>query len=232
VPANTPLRIALIEDHKSLREVFADYLQGEGHTVFSGSCAEDLDSYYATDAADLLILDVNLPGEDGLSVANRYRNAHPSVHILMLTVRAGAKDRVSGYENGADIYLPKPVSADELGAAVRGIARRVTLSQASKGQPQLDFRKKLIFKDLTQISLSEVESTLLKGLIEAPQNTLDYWHLLELIHREPTDKNKNVLGVYIHRLSKKLTEVGLPEPTIKAVWKKGYQLTEKIQIIE
>jgi DNA-binding response OmpR family regulator len=218
-------QIAIAEDHKALRDLFVDYLQGEGYAVFGASCAEDLDEFYATTLVDLLILDINLPGEDGISIASRYRMANPNIHIIMLTVKAAAQDRISGYEAGADIYLPKPISADELGAAVGSIARRVLKHVSDQGHPSLSFRKRIITKDLIEVSLSEIEAKLLKGLINAPHSSLEYWQLLELIDREVTDKDKATLGVYIHRLCKKLEQVGMPDPAIKSIWKKGYQLT-------
>ena len=222
------MNIAIVEDHKALREIFVAHLIGDGFKVFGASSAEELDEYFANERADLLILDVNLPGEDGLSIARRYRNAYPKIHIIMLTVKAEAKDKILGYESGADIYLPKPISAEELSAAVNSIKRRVLVSKENSDLPNLDVAKKLIAKDATRVGLGGVEVVLLKGLIEAVDHVMEYWQLLELLDLEVTDKNKSNLGVYIHRLNKKLIEIGLPEPAIKALWRHGYQLTEDI----
>lgn len=223
---NSKFQIAIVEDHKALREVFVDNLQSQGYLVFGASSAEDLDEFYVSQPVHLLILDINLPGEDGISIAKRYRKANPNISVIMLTVKATANDRIAGYDAGADIYLPKPVSADELRAAVGSIARRVLKHVSDQGHPSLSFSKRIITKDLTKVSLSEIEAKLLKGLINAPHSSLEYWQLLELIDREVTDKDKANLGVYIHRLCKKLEQVGMPDPAIKSLWKKGYQLTE------
>lgn len=228
---SSALNIAIVEDHKALREIFADHLQNEGFNVFDCSSAEELDEHYVQNKADLLILDVNLPGESGVSIAKRYRNAYPSIHIIMLTVRADVKDRILGYENGADIYLPKPVSADELSAAVNGISRRVSSVRASDGSPQLDPLKRTVTNQLLKVELSQTELIIIKGLIEASDHSLEYWQLLELLQKEATDKNKASLTVYIHRLNNKLEELGIPDPTIKSLWKFGYQLTSNIVII-
>jgi DNA-binding response OmpR family regulator len=225
---NSKFQIAIVEDHKALREVFVDNLQSQGYLVFGASSAEDLDEFYVSQPVHLLILDINLPGEDGISIAKRYRKANPNISVIMLTVKATANDRIAGYDAGADIYLPKPVSADELGAAVGSIARRVLKYASDQGYPSLSFSKRIITKDLTKVSLSEIEAKLLKGLINAPHSSLEYWQLLELIDREVTDKNKATLGVYIHRLCKKLEQVGMPDPAIKSLWKRGYQLTEAL----
>jgi DNA-binding response OmpR family regulator len=224
------LNIAIIEDHSALREIFADHLIGDGHNVFSGSCAEDLDEYFSAYRADLLILDLNLPGEGGLSIAMRYRRAYPSIQIILLTVRAQEQDKIIGYESGADLYLPKPVSAQELSAAVNSVARRVLLSKVTINVPRLDTSKKIVSNQLIRVNLGPSEVVMLKGLIQAPDRSLEYWNLLELIELELTEKNKNNLGVYIHRLNRKLTEVGIPDPAIRSLWKYGYQLVEPILI--
>ena len=221
-------QIAIAEDHKALRGLFVDYLEGEGYAVFGASCAEDLDEFYATTSVDLLILDINLPGEDGISIASRYRMANPNIHIIMLTVKAAAQDRISGYEAGADIYLPKPISADELGAAVGSVARRAGKNATKKDCPSLSFSRRTLSLGAMKVSLSEIEAILLRGLINAPNSSMEYWQLLELIDREITDKDKSALGVYIHRLCKKLEQIGLPDTAIKSLWKKGYQLTETL----
>ena len=224
------LNIAIVEDHKALREIFAEHLQNEGYGVFECSCAEDLDEYYVENKADILILDVNLPGENGISIASRYRNAYPSIHIIMLTVKADVKDKILGYESGADIYLPKPVSGDELSAAILGIRRRLLSLKGNTDAPQLDIRKRTISIQLLKIELSQTDLSIIKGLIEAPDHSLEYWQLLELIHKDVNDRSKASLAVYIHRLNNKLEELGIPSPAIRSLWKFGYQLTSDIII--
>lgn len=225
------LRIALIEDHQPLRELFSEHLLAQGYPVFSASSAEELDEYFGKNHAQLLILDINLPGEDGLSIARRYRNAHPNINIIMLTVRAESKDRILGYESGADLYLPKPVSADELSAAVLAIKRRMMSVQGDLDAPRLDVLKRVLSNQLIRIDLSEIELALIKGLVEAPDRSLEYWQLLELIGKEANAKNRAALTTYIYRLNGKLSEIGIPDPAIKALWKFGYQFTGHIAIL-
>jgi two-component system phosphate regulon response regulator OmpR len=227
---DTPMHIAVVEDHNALRTIFRDHLLNDGYSVFAGACAEDLDEHVAKHRLDLLILDLNLPGENGISIARRYRKAYPTLQILMLTVKAETADKIRGYESGADLYLPKPVSAEELSAAVKSIARRVTFIESQDSAPRLDLAKKKVMYNLLTVDLSSNEIKIMKGLIEATDYLLEYWQLMELLGLEPTDKNKLNLGVYIHRLNKKLACVGVPEPGIKALWKVGYQLTEKFHI--
>lgn len=224
-------KIAIVEDNLSLREVFAKHLVHEGFDVHGVASAEELDEYFVKNRANLLILDVNLPGEDGLSIARRYRNAHPQIHIIMLTVRAEVKDRVLGYDSGADIYLPKPISAQELTAAVNSAKRRFMQNRNMTNQPHLDLSRKQVIYQLVNVQLSQNETLLLKGLIGANENFLEYWQLLELIEKELTDQSKQSLTLIIHRLNKKLLELGLMDPVILAVWKEGYQLTQKISVV-
>jgi two-component system phosphate regulon response regulator OmpR len=226
------LNIAIIEDHAALREIFIDRLMGDGHSVFGGSCAEDLDGYFAVNRADLLILDLNLPGESGLDIARRYRKAYPSIQIMLLTVRADAKDKIAGYESGADLYLPKPISAEELSAAVNSVKRRILQDSAQPDAAKLDILRKMLIRHNMRVRLGAAELIILKCLIEAPNHSLEYWQMLELLALELTEKNKSNLGVYIHRLNKKLSEIGIPEPAIQALWKQGYQLTESMVISE
>jgi DNA-binding response OmpR family regulator len=230
-PMDSMLSVAVVEDHRALNEIFVDYLIGCGHRVYGCFSAEDLDELFAAHSLDLLILDVNLPGEDGFGIASRYRNAYPSIGIIMLTVKAHAKDKIHGYESGADLYLPKPVSSEELAAAVMSFKRRLDNDPLNQNVPKLDVAKRVLSSNLLRVTVSQQLLPLLKGLIEAPNQTLEYWQLLELMDKEVNDISKASLTVYIHRLNKKLESLGIPNPAIQVVWKSGYQLTSKIIIV-
>lgn len=223
--------IAILEDHLALREIFSQHLTAEGYKVFAGSCAEDLDDYANEQKIDLLILDLNLPGENGLSIAKRYHNAYKDLQIIMLTVRAEIQDKIIGYESGADLYLPKPVSVEELNAAVKSVFRRAKGRSAS-GHPKLNPLKMLLSHEQSSVSLGPSECKILMALVRAPDGLLEYWQLMDLLGVEATDKGRTNLGVYVHRLNKKLPQIGLPETSIQSIWKVGYQLTEQIEIGE
>ena len=120
-----PLEIVLVEDHDDLRRVTAVLLAERGHHVVGLSSAEEVDDSILLPKPDVFILDLNLPGEDGLTLAKRIRNAQPRVGIVLTTVRSELRDRLDGYESGADIYLPKPTDFEELTAAVEALGRRV-----------------------------------------------------------------------------------------------------------
>ena len=224
------LKIAVVEDHADLRELFIDRLRDAGHAVAGFGCAEDLDEHLAGQSVDLIILDLNLPGEDGFSIAQRLRDAHPKLAILMLTARTAVEDRIRGYASGADLYLPKPVSPQELMAAVGSIARRVEVAGAAVSHLRLDLARQIVAGERGELSLMPPEVALLKALAEAPGHKLDYWRLQELLQLEPDDKGKATLEVRISRLKKKLHDAGAPEPAIKALWKEGYQLCVPVRL--
>ncbi len=119
------LNIIVVEDHDDLREVTVEALQGLGHRVRGLACAEALDAALRAAPADLLVLDLNLPGEDGISLARRVRVVRPELGIIMVTVRAQVRDKIEGYGSGADLYLAKPTSIEELEAAIKALARRL-----------------------------------------------------------------------------------------------------------
>jgi len=121
----TSLEIVLVEDHDHLRRVTAEVLRERGHQVVALASAEEVDDSITLFKPDLYILDLNLPGEDGLSLSRRIRATQPRVGIIMTTVRREIQHRLGGYESGADLYLPKPIDVDELSMAVGSLGRRV-----------------------------------------------------------------------------------------------------------
>ncbi len=120
------MNLIVLEDHDALREVTVARLQELGHRVRGIACAEELDEVLASWTPHILLLDLNLPGEDGTSVANRVRTKHPEIGIIMVTARDALGSKVEGYESGADIYLTKPTSMEELIAAIEALSRRIS----------------------------------------------------------------------------------------------------------
>jgi len=118
------LSIVLVEDNDDLRDLTADALRAEGHRVTALACAEELEDRARGVAADLFLIDLNLPGEDGFSLSRRIRKAQPLVGIVIVSARSDLQGKVDGYECGADWYLPKPVPIEELLAAISSFARR------------------------------------------------------------------------------------------------------------
>lgn len=142
---DTPLEIVLVEDHDQLRRVTAAVLRARGHRVVALASAEEVDDSITLSKPDIFILDLNLPGEDGLSLSRRIRAAQPRVGIIMTTVRREVERRLVGYESGADAYLAKPTDVEELSAAVEALGRRVRdplgvklLANGPEGEPRAD----------------------------------------------------------------------------------------------
>ena len=122
---NSSLHIVIVEDHESLREVTANVLSEAGYQVTAVAYAEDVDHLLKGQKVDLFILDLNLPGEDGLSLARRIRKVQPRVGIIMATARGSKDDMVNGYDSGADIYMTKPIAPEALLAAIDALGRRM-----------------------------------------------------------------------------------------------------------
>lgn len=132
------MNIIIVEDHDALREVTVSALQEMGHKVRGVACAEALNEKLRLCIPHILILDLNLPGEDGISLANRVRQIHPEIGIIMVTARKELNDRIAGYESGADIYLTKPTSLEELAVAIQALSRRITTWAGDSLQVTLD----------------------------------------------------------------------------------------------
>ena len=227
---DTPLNIVVVEDHADLREATVAALCSMGHDARGIDCAEALDDELGRFRADLLVLDLNLPGEDGLSLARRIRAAEPGIGIIMVTGRTQINDRMRGYGSGADIYLPKPASVEELGAAIQALARRIRPAASAGDAISLNPTKLQLQGPKQQVNVSDHESTLLLALSKAKDHRLENWQLMELSGSAVEDQSKATLEVQIGRLRKKLEQAGAPAPTIKAIRGTGYQLCVAVQI--
>ena len=120
-----PLEIVVVEDNAALLAVTIDALEQTGHRLRGVGSAEEFFLLPDYTSIDVAVIDLNLPGEDGLSLAKRFRAASPLAGIIMVTARTTLHDRMVGYETGADIYLPKPVQLGELVSAVNALGRRI-----------------------------------------------------------------------------------------------------------
>jgi DNA-binding response OmpR family regulator len=224
------LNIALVEDNDDLRDLLTRDISKAGYAVHTAECAEDFDDLVSHVNIDLLILDLNLPGEDGLSIARRYKRANPDLYIIMLTARGREQDRIIGYESGADVYLTKPISSSELMAAIGTVFRRL-----SKQHDLIDIFlnvREMTLTGHTNVTLNRQEVVMLKALNESPNGNLPYFRLLELCgETEFNDYTKAALEVRIVRLRKKLVEAGIEGKIIRAIRGEGYHLLSRIKII-
>lgn len=224
------LKIALIEDNDDLRDLLARDISRAGYAVHTAECAEDLDDLVMHTSINLLILDLNLPGEDGLSIARRYKRANPDTYIIMLTARGSEHDRISGYESGADVYLTKPISSNELMAAIGSVSRRF-IKRHDLTDVVLNIRAMTLTVSMT-VALNRQEVVMLKALNNSPNGNLPYFRLLELCGEvEMNEQSKAALEVRVVRLRKKLSDAGIEGKGIRAIRGEGYQLLSRIKII-
>ena len=119
------LNVIVIEDDDFLRDSIVELLNTQGHVVRGYFCADEMDQTVKYSAADLYVIDVNLPGENGFQLAARLRNGQPNAGIIMFTARTAIADRINGYKHGADVYLPKPVDPTEFLSVVEALGRRL-----------------------------------------------------------------------------------------------------------
>jgi DNA-binding response OmpR family regulator len=122
---NYPIDILIVEDNYALRESLADYLQGEGFNIRCADDGDEMNVKLAERVCDVLVLDLNLPKEDGIPIAKRMRSAFPKMGIIILTARIQSVDRTQSYESGADIYLTKPVAPIDLKTVLVNLGRRI-----------------------------------------------------------------------------------------------------------
>ncbi|MEN8178825.1 MAG: response regulator [Pseudomonadota bacterium] len=229
-------KILVVDDDKKLLDLVIKYLSKEGFHVDGVLNAQEMDDYLARNEVDLFVLDLMLPGEDGLSIARRLRTSSP-VPILMLSARGEDIDRIIGLEVGADDYLPKPFNPRELSARIKAILRRTveTGEHQGFGDPSAEVYKfghfvlnlttNSITSDGEPLNLTSGEFSLLEAFVQNPNRVLSRDHLIELIkgyERSPYDRS---VDVRVTRLRKKLE--GNPEQPqfIKTVWGKGYIFT-------
>jgi DNA-binding response OmpR family regulator len=220
------LNILIVEDNDELRETTRHVLEDEGYCVTALSCAEELPEQYAL--FDLALIDLNLPGEDGLSLARRIRKTHPNIGLIMITARRLPEDRSRGYINGADIYLVKPVGLEELLAAIGALRRRLT---PSVGGSALSLNLQGLFlscDDGTRVALLANEATLLAALVTSQNQRLELSVMIEILGKEGAADPKSALELQIVRLRKKLKQAGAQDPVIQSIRGWGYQLCPDI----
>lgn len=233
----TPInaKVAIVEDDSNLREEIAHYLKFKGFNVYEANSGISLDDLLVTQHIDVLVLDLNLPGQNGFDIAARIRKHLPHMGIVMLTARTGANDRLLGYEAGADIYLPKPTPPQELLAAINNLIRRLQ-NQQPVAQWTFDTQRRLLYSinQSEPITLTGSEATMLLALIQAPNKTLESDSLCEIInqHKNVAPITKRALENLVSRLRKKIAEklIDDSEPTIRSVWGLGYQLALTITV--
>ena len=228
------LCIVVAEDHDALREITVEVLRRQGHRAVGITCAEEMDDAVGSMPIDLLIADFHLPGEDGMSLIRRFRAAQPLAGIIMVTASTQVDLKVLAYNNGVDIYLPKPLATEELLAAVHSISRRLaSQSKATAAADHSAFRydptQRWVSGPLGRTELSDSESLILASLARAPGQRLELQQLQVLLHLNAKAFNKSAFEVRIVRLRKKLIGVGAEPSCLRSIRMVGYQLGITLQ---
>lgn len=224
---DTSRLVLLVEDDTDIRTMVAALLQREGWTVAQAGDAVEMDRALADAQPDLVVLDINLPGEDGLSICRRL-SAQTDISILMLTARSDDLDRIIGLEIGADDYLGKPFNPRELVARVRALLRRRGRQAAPTGLITVigltidPGARTVLDEDRGPIKLSGAEFDLLWTLAEAPGRVLSRDFLLDRIHGRMAHPFDRSIDVLVSRLRKKIDRGG--PSLIESVRNAGYVL--------
>ena len=227
-------RILVVDDEPKLRELVKAYLSKEGYAVEAVEDGITADKYLAENEVDLVILDLMLPGEDGLSIGRRL-SQQKNLPIIILSARGEELDRIIGLEMGADDYLSKPFNPRELLARVRSVLRRcVSSDQATStelnasmsfGPFKLDVEKHQLSKDQQDIPLTTGEFTLLRVFLENANRVLNRDTLLEKTKGYDHSPYDRSVDVCVGRLRKKI-ETDPTEPEyLRTIWGAGYLFT-------
>jgi two-component system OmpR family response regulator len=235
-PSEFPL-VLVVDDDPDLRKLISEFLAGHGFRVSTAENSAAMRQLMSQVTPDLVILDVMMPGEDGLSAARFLAAEHSRVAIIMLSALGEDTDRIVGLEVGADDYLPKPCNPRELLARVRAVLRR--RGGADELSPevvrryefdgwQLDpVRRELRDPKGTLINLSDGEFSLLRCLVENPQRVLTRDQLLDMARGRNAESYDRAIDTQISRLRRKLNDRSNSE-LIRTIRNEGYMLLPKV----
>ena len=230
---NGPNKILVVDDDARLRDLLRRYLGDNGFSVVTADGAQSMNRLWMRERYDLLILDLMMPGEDGLSIMRRLRGAADTTPIIMLTAKGEDVDRIVGLELGADDYLPKPFNPRELLARINAVLRRRTPDDApgapmADGKPiefggfVLDLVTRTLTKDGQDVALTTGEFAVLKAFARHPRVPLSREKLMEMARGREYEAFDRSLDVQISRL-RKLVEPDPSKPRyIQTVWGLGY----------
>lgn len=225
-------KLLVVDDDKRLRDLLQRYLGEQGFVVKTAENAPAMDKLLARDTFDLIILDLMLPGEDGLSICRRLRSSEPQQAIIMLTAKGDEIDRIVGLEMGADDYLPKPFNPRELVARIQAVLRRRTtlVPGAPTGEDktisfsnvEVDLATRTLKRNGEVLPLTTGEFAVLKALLEHPRQPLSRDRLMTLARGREQGPFDRAIDVQVSRL-RKLVE---PDPAtpryLQTVWGFGY----------
>lgn len=228
------LRILVVDDDAGIRDLLKDYLQKQGFDVQAARDGREMDVDLPLFEPDLLVMDLMMPGEDGLALTRRIKTER-DIPVIMLSARGEDIDRIVGLEVGADDYLAKPFNPRELLARIRAVLRRgsgrnepeADASRFVFGPFALDMAAQRLLRGGEEISLSHAEFSLLKVFIEHPNRALSRDQIMDWLKgfdRDPFDRS---IDVRVTRLRRKIEEDPANPIYIRTVWGQGYLFAPK-----
>ena len=234
-----PPRLLLVDDEATLRVPLAEYLSRQGFAVTEADSAARARSVLRDDMPDLVLLDIMMPGEDGLSLCRHVIEAR-DIPVILLTAKGEATDRIVGLEIGADDYVVKPFEPRELVARIRSVLRRAGRS----GTPaednetyqfegwQLDpLKRRLLDRDGVVVPISSAEFRLLTALLDHPRQVMDRDRLLDLVQGREAHLFDRAVDNQVSRLRRKIEVDSRNPQLIQTVWGGGYLLAADVRRI-
>lgn len=228
-------RVLVVEDNDEVRQATVEMLSGHGIHAWGVTCAEEVDEFDAVIRPDVYVLDLGLPGEDGLTLAQRLRKAQPRVGIVMLTARANVESRVAGYGHGADVYLPKPTGPEELLAVIAALSKRIERERGTAVGLEVYADQLLLKGPSGEQRLTQRECLLLSALARASDQMLERWQVLQLLDPDEKGLSAESMAMCVGQLRKKIIScdesLRAQEAVIKAVRGTGYRLLAAVRLL-
>ncbi len=230
-------RLLLVDDEAALREPLAEYLVRQGFSVDQAASAAQARSLLKVNTPDLVLLDIMMPGEDGLALC-RHLTETRSIPVIFLTARGEATDRIVGLEIGADDYVVKPFDPRELVARIRSVLRRAVRGNAAPlNDEQFEFdgwrldplKRRLSNPEGAAVPISSAEFRLLMAFLEHPRQVLDRDRLLDMVQGREAHLFDRAVDNQISRLRRKIEADNRNPQLIQTVWGGGYMLAADVR---
>ncbi len=226
-------RVLVVEDEQSIREMIALNLSMAGWEVLeAGSAEKGIQLLQTAGPCSVALLDVMLPGMNGFSLCETLRRDNPDMGIIILSAKSQESDKVKGLSIGADDYMTKPFSVNELVARLEALARRVQRSQPVRGEDQdqlvsgpfiLDERSRILYKNGTPVDLTQVEFQIMELFFKNPGTALVREKILKGVWGENYFGDVKIVDVNIRRLRMKVEDQPSDPQHILTVWGYGYR---------
>ncbi|MBP0495139.1 response regulator [Pararoseomonas indoligenes] len=237
--------ILIVDDDREIRDLVSEYLRRNGLRVTVAADGRQMRSFLDANTVDLVVLDIMMPREDGLTLCRELRGGrHKAIPILMLTARSDETDRIIGLEMGADDYVLKPFAARELLARINAVLRRtrmlppnLQISEAGKVLTFGNWRlntvgRHLIDREGTEVALSGAEYRLLRVFIDHPNRVLNRDQLLNLTQGRDAEIFDRSIDLLVSRLRQRLRDDARDPAYIKTVRSEGYVFSASVEITE